>query len=233
MSNPYGGGYPPPSEPDPEEPGPPYQPYQPYSGGPQPNPYGGPPAASGTPVDGVSIAGFVLSLLCCTSLVGFILGLVGMKRTKDGRRSGRWAALSAVLIGAVGTLAFVGGLVVLVWFGTSTVQVSSAEVGQCVDVDRTSSADATLWEKDCDEPHDAEIVYVGAFNSEAVDSYDSSEPQLLCVDRVGDQLSEISAENHVLGLVIDGDEDQPEVGDDFLCYVERRGDDKLEGPLFD
>jgi hypothetical protein len=48
---------------------PPYQPYggAPYAG----NPYGGAPAGPST--DPVSITGFVLSLLCCTSVVGLVL----------------------------------------------------------------------------------------------------------------------------------------------------------------
>jgi hypothetical protein len=124
--------------------------------------------------------------------------------------------------------------VFIVWFGTNTVLVSSAEEGQCVDVDRISSADATLWEKDCDEPHDAEIVHVSSFDQEQVDSYSSggTGPTEFCFDLVVDRYQEqLFSEDYVIGLVIDGDEDDPSVGDDFLCYIERRGNDKLDAPL--
>ncbi len=226
MSGPWGG----PHDPEPGEP--PYQPYgtTPYGGAPA-SPYGVGTARPAT--DPVSITGFVLSLLCCTSVVGLILGIVGLSRTKDGVRAGRWAAVSAIAIGAVGTLAFVGVVGFFAWFGTSTVLLSSADVGQCVDVDEVGSdKDATLFKKDCDEPHEAEIAVAGDFSSDQVDAYADGGPAEVCKVLLGQEYAEaFDAGGYALDIVFDDGE--PERGDDFICYLERADGDDLERPIVD
>ncbi|RHW28017.1 DUF4190 domain-containing protein [Nocardioides immobilis] len=230
MSGPWGG----PHDPEPGEP-----PYQPYGTSPYgTSPYGGAPASPygpGSPVgrrtDPVSITGFVLSLLCCTSVVGLILGIVGLSRTKDGVRAGRWAAVSAIAIGAVGTLAFVGVVGFFTWFGTSTVLLSSADVGQCVDVDEVGSdKDATLFKKDCDEPHEAEIVVAGDFSSDQVEAYENGGPADVCEVLLGQEYAEaFGAGGYALDIVFEASE--PESGDDFICYLERADGDDLDRPI--
>ena len=71
----------------------------------QSNPYGNEPPKK---TDPVSIIGFVLSLTCCLSIVGAIMGFVGLGRTKGGKRKGRWAAIAASVIGILGS--YVGNL---------------------------------------------------------------------------------------------------------------------------
>lgn len=235
MSGTWGG----PHEPEPGEPGePPYQPYgtspygtSPYGGAPA-SPYGPGPATA--PTDPVSITGFVLSLLCCTSVVGLILGIVGLGRTKNGVRAGRWAAVSAIAIGAVGTLAFVGVVGFFTWFGTSTVLLSSADVGQCVDVDELGSdEDATLFKKDCDEPHEAEVVVAEQFDSELVEAYEGAGTAAsVCEDLLGEEYAAAFADDdYDLGIVFEASE--PEPGDDFICYLERADGAELDAPIVD
>jgi hypothetical protein len=84
-----------------------------------PPPYGGPPpgytpygpgnAAAGK-YSGMSIAGFVLSLvgtipcfwiLQLPGLLGTIFGFIGLRQTKDGSRRGKGLAIAAVVIGLV------------------------------------------------------------------------------------------------------------------------------------
>ncbi|MFC7505183.1 DUF4190 domain-containing protein, partial [Nocardioides sp. GCM10030258] len=88
---PAGGSAPTPSNPD----GNPYG--NPYSS-PHGNPYGSPYRAS-TPSDGISIAALICSLTCCAAPVGIGLGIAGIVRTKDGQRSGRWAAVTGLVLG--------------------------------------------------------------------------------------------------------------------------------------
>lgn len=216
------------------EPGapPPYQPYGtgPYGASPYgASPYGGAPAR--TPTDAVSIVGFVLSLLCCTSIVGLILGIVGLRRTKNGERGGRWAAISAVAIGIVGTIAFVTTVVFVTWFGTNTVSLGNAEVGQCVDVDEFSDGnDATLWEKDCDEPHEAEIAVADEFDRDLLASYDEEGGEAFCTLLLADEYAEaVKTGVYEVGVVFEAIE--PETGDDFICYLERADGDELGAPI--
>ena len=236
MSNPYGGS---PGSPANREPGDP-PPYTPYGANPyNESPYGGSPygapAAAGPGVDPVSVTGFVLSLLCCTSVVGLILGIIGMSRTKNGVRGGRWAAVSAIAIGAAGTLAFVGIVGFLTWFGASTVFVDSADVGQCVNVDELSGNDATLFKKDCDEPHEAEIAVADDFTSEDVDRFTPGLPEAVCTDHLSEEYAAafVSGDGNVydIGLVFESTE--PEPGDSFICYLELKSGDELEEPIVD
>ncbi|MCH7813656.1 MAG: hypothetical protein IID40_06505 [Planctomycetes bacterium] len=71
------------------------------------------------PLSGVSVAGFVCSVLVCipilAQLLGLILGIVGLSQTSGGRRRGRGWAIAAVIISplvalglcAVGCVGFV------------------------------------------------------------------------------------------------------------------------------
>jgi hypothetical protein len=224
MSNPYGGPPEPPGGPEPGQ----SAPYQPYGA---PNPYGAPAPATGHGVDAVSITGFVLSLLCCTSLIGLVLGIVGISRTKNGVRSGRWAAVSAIIIGAVGTLAGAGVLGFFIWFGTSTVTLSGADVGQCVNVDDFSdSNDATLFKKDCDESHDAEIVVADEFDSDQIGAFDEDAPAALCEVELDDEYAAAFATgDYDLDIVFEAQE--PDSGDDFVCYLERADGRTLQEPI--
>lgn len=238
MSNPYGG---PPGSPADREPGDPssYSPYgsnpyggSPYGGSPYAgNPYGAPASAPG--VDPVSITGFVLSLLCCTSVVGVILGIIGMTRTKNGVRGGRWAAISAIAIGAAGTLAFVGVVGFFTWFGTSTVLLESADVGQCVNVDELSGNDATLFKKDCDEPHEAEIAVSDDFTGDQADAYLRGFPDSVCTRDLFSQeyADAVDTGDYDIGLVFEATE--PDAGDAFICYLELSNGDDLEEPIVD
>ncbi|PWN01565.1 hypothetical protein DJ010_18675 [Nocardioides silvaticus] len=234
MSSPFPPG--PPSDPEPREPGE-QSPYTPY-GAPAPNPYAGAPASPYGPVgtgpstDAVSITGFVLSLLCCTSVVGLVLGLVGLGRTKNGVRKGRWAAVSAIAIGAAGTLAFVGIVGFFTWFGTSTVFIDSADVGQCVNVDELDDNDATLFKKDCDEPHEAEIAVARQFTGDDVDNFEPGFPAAVCEEYLNDEYAAAYATGtYDVGLVFEATE--PDAGDDFICYLELANGDELEEPIVD
>ena len=232
MSNPYGG---PPGPPADREPGD-QSSYSPYGGNAYGgnayggNAYGGPGTGGG--VDPVSITGFVLSLLCCTGIVGVILGIVGLSRTKNGVRKGRWAAISAIAIGAVSTVLFVGAIGFFTWFGTSTVSIENADVGQCVNVDELSDNDATLFKKDCDEPHEAEIAIADDFTSEQADAFFEGFPDAVCSEDLDEEYAAAYATgDYDLGLVFEASD--PDAGDAFVCYFERSDGDDLEEPIVD
>lgn len=229
VSNPYG----PPGGGDQN----PYGQQQPQYGAPQ---YGAPQyGAPGGPgfgsepaqTDGMSIAAFVSGLLCCAP-VSIILGFIGLKRTKNGVRKGRWAAVTGLVLGLLGLLTWVAlGIMFAagVAFFNSVVTASNAEAGQCVNIDEDSDG-VLLREAECSESHDGEIIAV-------VEVTEDNKAQ--ATDAVGEFcLSALSAEDEatiaaridelqVVGLFEDPDD--PRVGEDVVCYVE--GDDKLTEPL--
>ena len=181
----------------------------------------------------MSITGFVLSLLCCTGFVGVILGIIGLSRTRNGIRRGRWAAVSAIAVGAVTTVLFVGSVVFIAWFGTSTVTLDSADVGQCVNVDELSGNDATLFKKDCDEPHEAEIAVANEFSSDQADAFEPGRPDSVCTTELFSQeyAEAVTTDEYDVGLVFEATE--PDAGDDFICYLELSNGDELEEPIVD
>ena len=80
------------------------------------------------PYSGAAIAGFVLSLLGCagiTALLGFVLGIVGILSTRDGRRRGMGFAIAAIPISLI-----TGGLSIGLLIGIATVARGVAVVVQ-------------------------------------------------------------------------------------------------------
>lgn len=212
MSNPYGGEYPP---------------YQPA-----PNPYDNSAYGSArTPFDGVSLAALICSVTCCAAPVGIALGIAGLVRTGGGRRTGRWAAVTGLALGTVLTLAMAGFLVFAIVLGSHSVQEDEARAGQCVDVNSLDIVEKA----DCDEPHDGEIIWAGRFTDELVRSFETSSTQEFCAAlpnldaayRAATQGNEYEA-----SVSIDAfDEDEPDRGDWFFCYLTRGDGEPLEGPV--
>lgn len=219
MSNPYDGGVPP---------------YEPPVGGPyggyaaSNNPYGD-PYRSAAPTDGLSIAALVCSLTCCAAPVGIGLGIAGIVRTKDGRRSGRWAAVTGLVVGIVMMLASVAVIIGLVWYGTNTVLIEDARAGDCIDV-----GDVDIWKAECDEPHDAEVIHAGQFDEELVEQYVAtpSATEFCAPLAVRSGYADVVRQgNHGISTWVDSwDIDDPDVGDHFICVAEPLEGD-LDAPL--
>lgn len=206
-----------------------------------PSPYGSSSPYGDAPkkTDAVSITGFVLSLTCCLSIVGAILGFVGLGRTKNNQRKGRWAAISASIIGVVGTLVFAGGIIFFVVVAKSAISIDDAKVGQCMNI-TTSDDSLLLREKECTESHDAEIVYVGD-KSDITDLGESFVP-----DDIND-LSDSAIATTICTTLL-GEEDAATIGDDveygiasedpndvspnepFICYAEPSDGSKISTP---
>ncbi len=221
---------------DPTPPSPYGQPPSPYGQ----SPYGQSPTQGGAPkgTDAVSITGFVLSLTCCLSLIGAILGIIGLKRTKDGQRRGRWAAISATIIGILGTLAFAGIIIAVVFVAGSVIDVDEAEVGQCLNISNEDADSVLPTKKDCDSDHDGEIVYVGTYDEVLGSDFVPTNPDDLTdagisfgvctglmdpadVDKIGDEFR--------YGFLTEDVDSEP--SDTFFCYVERFDGDKLDASL--
>jgi hypothetical protein len=213
----------------------------PYGQQPPSNPYGAPAPAGGFPApaktDGVSIASFVLSLLCCGP-VGLVLGIVGLGRTKNGQRKGRWAAILGIVIGIVGMLAAGGITAVIVFFVNSQITPDNAEVGQCMDI-REDGDSIYLTEKDCTEDHDGEIVFVDEFGvieetdpslmpDDINDLTDAAISYAVCSSLMDPADVEKVPADATWGLALT-DPNDPADDDKFICYVE--GKDTLDEPI--
>ncbi|HEY1134975.1 MAG TPA: DUF4190 domain-containing protein [Nocardioides sp.] len=206
--------------------------------------WGGSPYGAHQPpsTDGLSITAFVLSLTCCLSFIGMILGFVGLSRTKNGQRKGRWAAVSAIVIGALATLSAAAVFVFAIILGDRSMMPSDAEVGQCGNILNEDRDTIQLLEKDCDSSHDIEVVHVGTYDDIEDSSFLPSNPDDLtdagiafgvCTDLMPADDVATLAETDDLRFGIVTEDTSPSGTDPFFCYVELPGDEKLDAPLLD
>lgn len=112
-------------------------------------------------------------------------------------------------------------------------RLESADVGQCVTVDEFSSSnDATLFKKDCEESHEAEVAVTDDFDGDLLASYDEAGEDEFCAGLLTeDYAAAYDTGDYELGLVYEASD--PEAGDAFLCYLERADGDDLELPITD
>jgi hypothetical protein len=210
--NPYGGPPPPGQEPNPYG-------AAPYGAG----PYGGQPPYQGggerPKFDAVSIAALVLGLSCCLSLVGAILGFVGLSRTKYGKRRGRWAAVVGIIAGFVGTVAFAAAIIFVVWFASNTVTPGNAEVGQCVNIDDDDDG-VTMLKKECSEDHDAEIVGVEELDADSAKTAEEQQISYCSEVLSEDDVTTIFGRDDIELNAVFEDPNNVEDGDHIVCFVE-------------
>ncbi|WP_157538701.1 MULTISPECIES: hypothetical protein [unclassified Nocardioides] len=153
-------------------------------------------------------------------------------RTKGGRRSGRWAAVAGLVIGTVVTLAMIAFAVLAVVMGSRTLWEDEAKVGDCLNLDFLDDQ----LEASCSEPHDGEVIWVGTFDSDLAELYDLVSDEEFCGGLPGlapAYRSAIESGDYSADLSIDAfDEDDPESGDRFYCYLEPNSG-QLDGPIDD
>ncbi len=68
------------------------------------------------PLDGFSLAAFILGLTGF-NVLAIIFGAVGLSRTKDGIRTGRWMAITGIVLGAFFFIVLIGLVILAVVFG--------------------------------------------------------------------------------------------------------------------
>lgn len=187
--------------------------------------YGPPPLGHDRPLDGVSVAALVTAVLCCTAPAAIVLGIVGLVRTKDGRRSGRWMAVVGLVGGIVVSLLLAGLVAVGVWYGQHTVTPGNAEAGQCVNI-REDGDTVMMFTTDCTAPHDGEIVHVGIYDAAADAGHHGPEGRLnaaICLEHLSNAalaaLERAQLRPDDL-MVIAEDPDAMTDGDPYTCYVD-------------
>ncbi len=196
----------------------PYGGQGPYGG--QPYPAGGESGAPGPEVktDGVSIASFVTGILCCTAPIAVILGIVGIARTKNGQRKGRWAAVTGLVLGALGIVVIIGLVVGGVWIFNNSIRPDNAEVGQCVDIDSDDEG-VSMLKKDCSEEHDGEIVGVEELNSDTAQIAEEQQTAY-CSQMISEEdLATITDREDVELEAVFEDPNNVQDGDHIICYV--------------
>ena len=185
---------------------------------------GGNDAKRGT--NGTSIAAFILNLTPCGLVIpGWICAIIGLRQIKRDGTKGRWAAITALVLGAVWALA-IGGLAVGgVYLFKNIITPDNAEAGMCVNIEHDGDS-ISMFKKGCGDDHDGQIVYVGSYG----DAKTKVDPGELDGASGEDQIAETLCrqlapngdsigDEYTWGLASE-DPDNPGDGDRFVCYIE-------------
>jgi hypothetical protein len=130
-----------------------------------------PPYGVRPPTDGFSIAALVLGILPFTAgLLGIVFGILGLRRTAGGKRSGRGMAIAGIVLGSL-WLAGIGIATGFVATSSGTphhavdaaapqdVDIDSLKVGECIN-ESPDQAPITVPLVPCSQPHDSEVFAV-------------------------------------------------------------------------
>jgi hypothetical protein len=117
------------------------------------------------------IVGLVTFFVFVPSVVALVLGLVAWQRARaaPGPGDARGRALAGWILGLLGVLGFVAIIITAIAtgdFDDDTLGVHELEAGQCIDVPDDEQV-FEVPEKDCDEPHDAEVYAVREIEGES------------------------------------------------------------------
>jgi hypothetical protein len=143
------------------------------------------------------------------------------------------AALSGIAIGAVVVLCGIGFFVFAAIMGSRTVWEHEARVGQCVDLSTFISDEVDLIKARCDEPHDAEVIWVDQFDVTLLRAWRASSPEDFCTAQpiAPRYTTLIETGDYSVGTTNNGtDNEDPDVDDWFVCYLEPE-DGRLTGSL--
>ena len=164
--------------------------------------------------NGTSIAAFILNLTPCGLVIpGWICAVIGLRQIKRDGTKGRWAAITALVLGVVWLLVFAAAGFGIKYLVDNVVTVDNAEVGTCVNTTTNDDDTVSLLKKDCGDGHDAEVVATGTLSSDDIDGFSSE--QAFCESvYFGD--ADVTA--YKLSAV--AEDVPPEDGDKFVCLAE-------------
>ena len=183
--------------------------------------------------NGTSIAAFVLNLTPCGLVIpGWICAIIGLRQIKRDGTKGRWAAISALVLGALWAVAIVGLALGGVYLFKNIITPDNAEAGMCVNIEHDGDS-ISMFKKGCGDDHDGQIVYVGSYGDAKTQVDPSELDSASGEDQIAESLCRQLAPNgdslgdeYKWGLASE-DPDSPDDGDKFVCYVEPTDGHKL------
>lgn len=201
-------------------------------GVPGPSPSGPWPGhAEAPPSKGLAIGALASSLLCCLP-IGLVLGIVVLRRGRDGRDHGRALAISAIILSALAMLSSVVFVGLALAFHDVRV-VADLRPGDCISADglqRPGEDVGTITEQDCTQPHDAEVLSSGTLTAEEARKLDSLGYLERCDTAMsGDLQRELDRAGPLVGLLTVYE--ALEAGAPFVCLAVARPGTRLYEPL--
>ncbi|WP_051247520.1 DUF4190 domain-containing protein [Nocardioides halotolerans] len=208
------------------------QPGQPAYGVPgYPSPMPGP----AQPGKGMAITALILSFICCLDVVGIILAIVVLVRSRDGQNRGKGLAIAALVIGVITLVATIAGSVALVNYAKDFKDVDSLKAGDCFTAkgltDDSESGVTQIRSVGCSDKHDGEVLATSNLSSDQAASYGQASPVEICTPSVSaagsaDLLAD--PEKVLIALTQDA---SPSSGDKLVCVIANADGSKLTSKL--
>ncbi|HXH81103.1 exodeoxyribonuclease VII large subunit [Nocardioides sp.] len=160
------------------------------------------------PFDKVSLCALIASLTCLGP-VALALGLSGCYRTRGHRRRGRWAAVTATLLGGVVTIAMLAA-------GYAFVNDARVQPGACVGTIGSwqQVVESTV---DCDQIHRGEVVYRGDVDPATLRSIRRGSQADRCLQQISQTTRKVLKRSSLtLRIVLTG---EASLDEEFVCIV--------------
>lgn len=164
--------------------------------------------------------------------MGVVLGIIGLRRTADGVKKGRWAAVLAVVGGVLATLALVGGVFGVHYLRDHLRALDRAEAGMCADLDESEDGIGFIA-RSCSEPHTLEVVAAGDFGDREEALQLNSPPAKFCARLAAEHYRQAASSGDYLVTLVVGSPlpTDPEPGDSYACYFTRADGADLTEPI--
>jgi heme/copper-type cytochrome/quinol oxidase subunit 2 len=190
-------------------------------------------AAPAQPGKGMAITALILSCICCLDVVGIILAIVVLVRSRDGQNRGRGLALWALVIGVI-TLVVT---VVLVGLGVKYVNdlssVNDLKPGDCITAhgltDDSSDSIDTIRTVGCSEKHDGEVLATTEVTADLAKDFSKMDPQATCAPAIeaAGKTALVTEDINVTALTVS----DPSEGDNIACVAYSADGKKLTSKL--
>jgi hypothetical protein len=187
------------------------------------------------PYDRGSVASALLVGTWVLAPVAFALGVRGLRRTGSGRQRGRWCAVLGIVGGLLGMAGFAGAVALARWYDdVDALAPDALERGDCVDsgFDRTGESDDPIVfvRRSCTEPHDAEVVDAGVFDSQQLADLPQLTAPQLCA-RTWDPALTVPAATGRYTVEVIVPQGVSELGAPYLCLIESYDGARLTAPV--
>jgi heme/copper-type cytochrome/quinol oxidase subunit 2 len=196
----------------------------------------GAPGAPGAPTEpgkGMAITALVLSFICCLDVVGMILAIVVLVRSRDGQNRGKGLAIAALIVGFI-TLVIT---IVLVVAGVSYVKdfkdVNDLKAGDCITAhgltDKNADTIDQIRSVSCSSKHDGEVLATTSVTADLAKDISKMDPQATCAPAIeaAGKSAAVTDSVNVTALTVA----TPKTGDNIACVAYHADGSKLTGKL--
>ena len=187
------------------------------------------------PSKGMAIAALILSFICCLDVVGIILAIVVLMKSRDGRNHGKGLAIAALIIGVITLVITVVGGVAGYNYVKDLKDVESLKAGDCFTAkgltDESESGVEQIRAVGCSDEHDGEVLSTAKLTADEADSYGETSPVAICTPSVTEAGSVDLLADPELVLIALTQDSSPSSGDKLVCVIANTDGSKLTSKL--